>query len=295
MADQFEPVSDYVKTIFSNYREIKARVYSRLRETSAKRAQLANRSRRGKKVQVGDEVVFRDPRQRKAGGRTPYKQPLTEPALVTKILSDNRVQLKTQEDTIIENVHLEDCLLVPTTARNLEKIKSPLELEPDESIDVLDTVHERRSPGEMLEDQGRRVQAHAKALAEDQKKLSRGVTDKLVPGGCIVYTVADKTKVVTVGKIVSMSKTEKTLLVHRYKPISDGRLRIYWKPIYIEGGVEVLGEGAHALTEFPSSFLYSRPDRAPSSRVQTRTRMAPRPINLGRHILPFLTIAINES
>ena len=78
----------------------------------------------------------------------------------------------------------------------LDQLKDPLELPQDESLDILDTIDERRSPGEMLEDQGRAVHEHARILAEDQKKLARGTTERLVPGGYIVYTVADKEKTV---------------------------------------------------------------------------------------------------
>ena len=93
MTHQFEPVSDYIRTLFKNYRDIKVRVLGFKRDSSRKRAELANRSRRSKRIQVGDEVVFRDPRQRKAGGRMGYKQPLTEPALVIELLGLNKVKL----------------------------------------------------------------------------------------------------------------------------------------------------------------------------------------------------------
>ena len=66
---QFEPARDYVKKLFRNYREIRVRVLGWLRESSAKRAELANRFRRSKSIKRGDEVVVRDPRQREAGGR----------------------------------------------------------------------------------------------------------------------------------------------------------------------------------------------------------------------------------
>ena len=88
---EFEPVGDYVKTLFKNYREIRVRVLGWLKESSEKRAELANRFRRSKTLRPGDEVVVRDPRQRKAGGRTPYpprrrsgpRRPIGLPALQT--------------------------------------------------------------------------------------------------------------------------------------------------------------------------------------------------------------------
>ena len=56
MVNQFEPISDYLKTLFRNYREIRVRVLGWLKDSSAKRADLANRFRRLKNIQPGDEV-----------------------------------------------------------------------------------------------------------------------------------------------------------------------------------------------------------------------------------------------
>ena len=82
---QFEPLSEYCKKLFRNYREIRVRVLGWLRDSSAKRALTVNKFRRSKTLRPGNEVVVRDPRQRKAGGRTPYKQPYTEPCVVTEV------------------------------------------------------------------------------------------------------------------------------------------------------------------------------------------------------------------
>ena len=79
---EFEPMSDYCRNLFRNYREIQVRVLGWLRKASEDRARLANRFRRSKDVKAGDEVVIRDPRHRKAGGKTGYKEPYTDPATV---------------------------------------------------------------------------------------------------------------------------------------------------------------------------------------------------------------------
>ena len=75
MVNQFEPVSEFTRQLFSNYRQIRVRVLGWLRDASEKRATLSNRFRRSKSVKPGDEVVIRDQRQRKAGRRTQYRQP----------------------------------------------------------------------------------------------------------------------------------------------------------------------------------------------------------------------------
>ena len=53
----------------------------------------------------------------------------------------------------------------------------------------------------------------------------------------------------TAGKITAISKAEATLVVHRHKPVADNCLRLYWQPVYVEGGVEVLGNGSMPSTE----------------------------------------------
>ncbi|MEC8937001.1 MAG: integrase zinc binding domain-containing protein, partial [Pseudomonadota bacterium] len=79
---EFEPVSEYVANLFRNYREIRVRVLGWLHASSTKRAELANRFRTSKKVLPGMQVVLRDPRHRKAGGRTPYRLPYSDPSEV---------------------------------------------------------------------------------------------------------------------------------------------------------------------------------------------------------------------
>ena len=87
-------------------------------------------------------------------------------------------------------MRLESVMLVPENARNLEK--EPLVFEEDNEV-ALDTVEERRSPGEMLEDQGRRVEAQAKAFEEsaERKRMSPGKVEKLQTGNFVVYQIAD--------------------------------------------------------------------------------------------------------
>ena len=108
-----------------------------------KRAELANKFRRSKSVKAGDEAILRDPRQRKAGGRSAYRQPYTEPALVKNVRGFKRT-LRTKDGTTMNDTHLEDVMLVPETARNLEKDLLLFEEDNDmtlDSVEELSLIH----------------------------------------------------------------------------------------------------------------------------------------------------------
>ena len=63
-----EPVTEYAKSVFKAYRDIRTRVVGWYAATSAQRAELANRWRKTKHVEVGQKVVYRDPGQKRLGG-----------------------------------------------------------------------------------------------------------------------------------------------------------------------------------------------------------------------------------
>ena len=52
-----------------------------------------------------------------------------------------------------------------------------------------------------------------------------------------------KLKKCSVGKVITLPRPENLIIVHRYRPLADGRLRFRWLPAFTVGGDEVLGEG----------------------------------------------------
>ena len=109
----FEPISEWASELFAQYKKVRELVINHMANSSADRAKLANRFRKVKDFHIGDCVAFRDPRAREAGGRTPWKKPLTDPCVVTKIRG-NKVTLKRQDGSEVE-AHLEDCVCYPKT------------------------------------------------------------------------------------------------------------------------------------------------------------------------------------
>ena len=72
--------------------------------------------------------MFRDPRAKASGGRTPWREPLSAPCIVEQV-KGNRLTLRTQDGRSIE-AHAEDVLVVPPSAELLEV--EPLDLIPAE-------------------------------------------------------------------------------------------------------------------------------------------------------------------
>ena len=147
---EFEPVEEYTKVLFRAYKHIRAVVVGRMAESSAKRAQLANRYRKAKSFQPGDRVLYRDPRSRAAGGRTPWKEPLSSPWTVASVSkSGHRLTLVRADGSKIDDAHAEDVVLLPENAKDLES-RDEVQFEPDER-DAVEDISKRRSVGEMLE------------------------------------------------------------------------------------------------------------------------------------------------
>ena len=237
--NEFEPLSEYASKLFRTYRDIRTKVVGWLHNSSVKRADLANRFRKEKKIVPGMEVVLRDPRQRKAGGRTPYKQPYTEPCVVTEV-HGNKATIRRSDGTKAENIHFEDMMIIPENAKSLEK--EPWVFLDDEDELTLDDIDIRRSPGTMLEDGGGKVAEHA-------KKMKPGRLEGLNTGNYIAYVLAGQTKKCAIGKILAVSRAEATVVIQRHRPITDNRLRLYWSPVFVEDGIEVFGSGTKASTE----------------------------------------------
>ena len=247
---EFEPVSDYSRNLFKAYRQIRAIVVGRLAESSAKRAQLANRYRKVRTVRVGDRVVYRDPRSRAAGGRKAWKEPLSEPCVVESVSkSGNKIAIRKSDGSRLDEVHVEDVVLLPESARDLER-REPLEFEADEPGEPLgEDINVRRSVGEMLESAGRPDESKPAV-----KPLLVGKLKSLTTGQCVTYAVSPKK--CRVGRVHKITRAESGLVVHQHEPMTDGKLRVKWLPVFVrKNGEKVLGnddaDGTPSLESVP--------------------------------------------
>ena len=79
--------------------------------------------------------------------------------------------------------------------------------------------------------------------------MSKGMLERLVTGIFVVYSVATKQKVCTVGKVLSISRPESNFTVHCHRAVCDCHLRMEWRPVYVENGVEVVDSSTEPLQE----------------------------------------------
>jgi len=243
---QWEPVTDYVGKLFSNYRDIWYKVVKHIKDAAQKRVDLANRWRRPKELVPGMKVLIRDPRHKQAGGRGPYRQPPESGVIAdSPAPRGNKCAVRRPDGVLLKDVHAENILLLPDASHDLES-KEPWQAEDDDAVLDVDC---RRSPGQMIEDDGQQV---ADRLAADTTKP--GKLSRIFPNTYIAYKSLRPNKadifkrLCEVGRVLNVSKVESSVVVHVHKPLSEGRLRVKWIPVYVVEGSEVLGSGTEALT-----------------------------------------------
>ena len=114
------------------------------------------------------------------GGRTPWKQPLTDPVTVKEV-HGNKATVRLADGSELTDVHVENMLHAPDDAVNLEDQRVPIEFHDEESF-LLDDISHHRSPGEMLEDDGNLRDAQV----PDVKKSK---ADKVSAGTIVAYAI----------------------------------------------------------------------------------------------------------
>ena len=147
------------------------------------REDAANRYRKSKDFEPGDKVLYRDPRVKAVGGRSPWKEPLSDPAVVETVRG-NKYALRRADGSTVE-AHAEDLLRVPTDARNYER--EELVFDPEDEERGEDRLDARRSIGEMLRKTGGHSRLDADA-ATYRKRYGEGKLEKLTAGEHIVYS-----------------------------------------------------------------------------------------------------------
>ena len=220
-------------------------------------------------------MVYRDPRLR-SGGRTPWRKQLSEPLrIVAK--QGNRVDLETPENPAeaqakprrITGVHVEDLLLVPPDAADPSIERPIVTFQEDPERDLA-----TRSPGMMIE-QRDSPDADAKGIVKPRhsKRTLKGKLASLREGSYIAYAIESikanvpenkHLKRCRVGRIRQIRAVEQVVVVHRHTPVTDGNLRVKWKPLY-------LTEEAREETLQPTSLPVE--EEVPLQRIITEVQL----------------------
>ena len=229
---QYEEVSEYARRVFGEYTRIRNAVVSHWNHASEARAKLANKCRRTLRLEVGDQVMYRDPRSR-SGGRTPWKKELTGPWQVVST-EGNRLVLRlvaplpsssSPSSTPREvTAHAEDVILLPKSEDfdiNPEGPPEPVKFE-DSVADGPRSVTDLRSKPQ-----------------SEFTITRRGRPYVLRLGDVMAYhSTAGDGKICKVGRVVAVAAGEGTVTVHRYGARTGG-LRVRWAPVYLNReGVE---------------------------------------------------------
>ena len=119
-------------------------------------------------------------------------------------------------------VHVEDIVIVPAGTIDPE---SPAVLEFD--VPESDPAP-KRSIGKMLEDKDKGIDETLPAPG--RRKAGAGKLERLAVGMCVAYAQGRGQKKLRLGKVTNITKAENSVVVHRLRPLSDGRLRVRWLP-----------------------------------------------------------------
>ena len=233
----FDNLTGYAKNMLRSYQDIRSKVRALEARASAGRADKAHKFRRPRELVNGKLAAYRDPRAIAAGGRTQWREPLPSPCVIENA-KQNKCSLRKPDGTLLDNCHIEDILLLPEGSMDLETKKVLVFEEEDGEL----VRQERKSLGELMEeppDEG----------PPGLKKHRAKVVGKLRPGVMIAYRTDKKSKVVLVGKIRNITSKEAQLVVQKYKPVHDKRIRIKWMLVFVAEGQEVLGSGGKPVEE----------------------------------------------
>ena len=158
-------------------------------------------------------------------GKAPWKRPLSEPCTVSAV-HGNKVDICTTSGDVIKDVHVENVILVPEAARDLE--------EPGAALEILDDAETRglprRSLGQMAEAKEQEVLGEAELLApvdlgtRDRKRL-----EKLSVGAVVAFASGVERRRCRLGLVLAVDRPAGEVQIRRYYPVSAGRLRVRWQ------------------------------------------------------------------
>ena len=240
---EFEPVSDWARKIFGQYKAVSKVVKDHLTSASEARVRLANRYRREVDLKVGDRVVWRAPglSDPDTKGRVPWKKGLTGPWEVVSC-KGNRLQLAGPDGAQPLAAHAEDCVLIPDDVCADARDEIQFDSDPDDS---------RPSLGQMIKGETKQVEFTMKR---------RGKQYVLKIGDVMAFRKGYGPKLCAIGRVTSVAVSEGVVHVHKYAP-EIGGLRVKWCLLYLDqqGQESLAPEGGRpCIEEVKMSLLITK-------------------------------------
>ena len=240
---QFEPISDWARRQFSQFKEISQIVIKHWDRASEARTKLANRFRRHVDFKVGDRVVWKSPKGRPEGAaRLPWKPDLHGPWVIVDIRG-NRLWLEAVAPPLAgaaadpssssssrkHEAHAEDCILVPADSGPESRAPVVFEASGDEGPSL-----------------GQQASGEAKQVEFTVKRRGRDFVLRI--GDKIAYRKTHSPKVAYLGRVTQVDIAQASISVHKYSPDTSG-LRVKWRLEFLNEEGSVGPDGTRPLLE----------------------------------------------
>ena len=236
---QFEPISDWAKKQFSQFKEIAQAVAKHWDRASEARARLANRFRRSVDLKVGERVVWKSPSARPEGaGRVPWRPGLNGPWEIVDVRG-HRLWLEPVSSPFPGSssdpprrrfeAHAEDCVLVP--ADSPAESREPVVFE---------------EPQDDAPSLGQQISGEAKQVEFTVQRRGRQFVLRI--GERIAYRRGPDPKVCFLGRVTQVDVAQAQVSVHRYLPDVSG-LRVKWQLAYLDEEGQMGLEGTRPALE----------------------------------------------
>ncbi|CAK0811447.1 unnamed protein product, partial [Prorocentrum cordatum] len=214
-----EAVSDVAAAQFEQFRRLREVYLQHRARAGRRRAELANRTRSSRRPEVGDMVLFKDPKLSKAvAGHAPGRRPLRGPFEVLSTKGNVATLRDPETRQVLKDIHGDFLIGVPGLVDDTERI---VKLEEDDG-------RGRASAGQLL------AARLAPGGGEAAEALAPRVKARMreVKVGRLVAYQGEEAKRCRVGKVLSLAEDLSSVTVHVYQAAVDGRLQVVWTAAY---------------------------------------------------------------
>ncbi|CAK0865466.1 unnamed protein product, partial [Prorocentrum cordatum] len=208
-----EAVSDVAAAQFEQFRRLREVYLQHRARAGRRRAELANRTRSSRRPEVGDMVMFKDPKLSKAvAGHAPGRRPLRGPFEVLSTKGNVATLRDPETRQVLKDIHGDFLIGVPGLVDDTERI---VKLEEDDG-------RGRASAGQLL---AARLAPGGGEVAEAQAPRLRARMREVKVGRLVAYE-GEEAKRCRVGKVLSLAEVVWTAAYDRQEGADFQRQRV---------------------------------------------------------------------